>query len=90
MGFVILPIKWIMAIFFIFFCVPETQGLTLEEIENLYTPFGTSCTTTFGIGNIQHQHTEEIVELNQFQNRRINRRRLSSIANLKPMPSTIL
>ena len=80
----------ILAIFFNFFCVPETQGLTLEEIENLYTPFRTPCTTTFGIGNIQHHHTEEIVELNQFQNRRINRRRLSSIANLKPMPSTIL
>ena len=56
----------------------------MEEIENLYTPFRTPCTTTFGIGNIQHHHTEEIVELNQFQNRRINRRRLSSIANLKP------
>ena len=81
----------ILAIFFIFFCVPETQGLTLEEIENLYNPFGTSCTTTFGIGHIQHHHTEEIVELNHFQShRRINRRRLSSIANLKPMPSTIL
>ena len=63
----------------------------MEEIENLYTPFRTPCTTTFGIGNIHHQHhTEEILELNQFQNRRINRRRLSSIANLKPMPSTIL
>ena len=64
----------------------------MEEIENLYTPFGTPCTTTFDIGHIQHQHhTEDIVELNQFQShRRINRRRLSSIANLKPMPSTIL
>ena len=62
----------------------------MEEIENLYTPFGTSCTTTFGIGHIQHHHTEEIVELNQFQSRRIDRRRLSSIANLKPMPSSIL
>ena len=56
------------------FCVPETQGLSLEEIETLYT------------GVPMREAREDLSQIAKSQ----CYRRVSSIANLKPTPSIIL
>ena len=63
-----------MALFFVVFCVPETQGLSLEEIETLYT------------GVPMREAREDLSQIAKSQ----SYRRVSSIANLKPTPSIIL
>ena len=64
------------SVFFIIFVVPETQGKTLEDIERLY---------------IEHiVSTIEPYPPSPCHRTKRSGRRLSSIANLKATPSTLL
>ena len=58
------------AIFFVYKCVPETRGKSLEDIENSFNDFS----------NLEGQDLYN-------KSKKTRTRRMSSIANLKPLPS---